>query len=194
MRDKNLSLQEFDTETEPAHPFIQLNDTVLALIAHEVGMTLSELKVYLAEPHVVMTCPLCGNAHSSLVTCQGCGLHAWQAAEDVMQRLRDGLAVTLQATLHQTETPEQEAQIEQAVRHAYQPGGCMICAPCWQTILSSIDDCNCPLYLHADHTLVCDGFDPCCFLPKTNRQKETVAHLDEQTYQNQMKRWAETWA
>jgi hypothetical protein len=152
--------QQAGAETEPTNPFTQLNDTVLAAVAQEVGLSLNNLKMYLNEPHVEMTCPLCGKAHNKLVICQWCGHQAWcveehpATDESAIQQLRHGLAVTLQMATHNPNDDWSDAQIEQAVRHAYQPGGCRICQSCWETVGSTADHDRCPLYLHADHVVM----------------------------------------
>jgi hypothetical protein len=97
-----------------------------------------------------------------VVLCKGCGGDSWSYdlelahGEDAMQRLRDGLAVTLQTQPRPTEVKLNPEQVQHAVRHAYQLGGCMVCADCWHHTLPSDAYTICPLYLHARRILNTD--------------------------------------
>lgn len=188
---KQTDRQQTDAATEPINPFTALNHTILAAVAQQVGMTVGDLQSYLTESHTIMTCPLCGKAHNKLVICQGCGQQAWCAEETtvttnepVLQQLRKGLAVTLKKAAHPPEASWSAEQIRQAVRHAYQPGGCRICQECWETAVSAADHHRCPLYLHADHMAMMHDIDAEPLQPALDRpEPQTPAWVAQIAHQ-----------
>jgi hypothetical protein len=114
-----------NAEFYTAHPLEQLSEAELAHLAQQHGLTVEDLRAQLTTPSEQLTCPLCGQPSTHLVNCHGCGGDAfggeWVLAhgEDLHQRLRAGLKTALD------QPPDfSPAQIEAAIGHAYQWGGC----------------------------------------------------------------------
>lgn len=139
-----------------AHPMTLLSDEQLAEIAASQGMTVEELREYMTKPKLESTCPLCGRASTHTVGCKGCGGGSWgyemeeAYGYDVIERLRNGLEVTLQTVGKEQGVQWGEEKIKHAVRHAYQMNGCMICPNCWDHTLPHDAYQTCPLNLHAE--------------------------------------------
>lgn len=148
-----------------ANPLEQLSPEQLADLAAQQNMTVDELKRLMTTPHATMTCPLCGQASTHLVQCKGCGGGSWSYdlemahGEDAIERLRQGLSVTLSTTPTGGEPLAKEA-VQHAVSHAYQHSGCMVCTACWQHTLRSDIYTTCPLYLHSARILNTDRSIP----------------------------------
>jgi hypothetical protein len=144
------SMRRANADFYTANPMEFLSEEQLQELAEHNGMTVAEFKQHLSTPHVEMTCPLCGRASTHVVMCKGCGGDSWgyelelAHGEDAVQRLWDGLAITLQT---QPKPPEVELtpdQVQHAVKHAYQSGGCLVCADCWHHTLPADAYVTCP--------------------------------------------------
>ena len=138
-----------------AHPFEQLSDDQLTRLAEEQGMTVEALKQQMSQPRIEMTCPLCGQPSTHLVSCKGCGGDAWGGEWELAhgEGFRDQLRTSLREAVSRLETTT-EAQAEYAAKHAYDWGGCLICATdCWHHTLPVNAYQTCPLNLLAERTL-----------------------------------------
>jgi hypothetical protein len=146
-----------------AHPLAQLSEAELAHLAEQNGLTVTELRTQMTTPSEKLTCPLCGQPATHLVNCGGCGgdafgaewLDASRHGEDLHQRLRTGLKTALSQP-PETGPSFSPAQIEAAPGHAYQWGGCHICASCWHHTLPADAYQTCPHNLQADRTFAPD--------------------------------------
>jgi hypothetical protein len=153
------SMRRANIDFYTANPLAFLSDEQLQELAQYNGMTVEELKQHLSTSHPEMTCPLCGRPSTHLVMCKGCGSDSWgyelelAHSADAIQRLRDGLAVTLQTQPKPPGIELNPEQVQYAVSHAYQSGGCMLCADCWHHTLPADAYAICPLYLHAERFL-----------------------------------------
>lgn len=153
------SIRRANIDFYTASPLEFLSQQQLEDLAQREGTTVEELREYLSQPHPEMTCPLCGRASTHLVGCKGCGGDAFGFdmeqvyGADATTNLRDALAVTLHAKGESQEVEWQEDQIHYAVEHAYQLGGCMICATCFHHTLPYDAFQTCPIYLHHERTL-----------------------------------------
>jgi hypothetical protein len=152
-------MRRADADWYTAGPLETLSEAQLAALATESGMSVEELRRHLATPHIEMSCPLCGRPSTHLIGCKGCGGDAWAGefdmlyGEDARKRLRRHVRKFLDGADGVT-----SEQVEHAVRHAYDWGGCSICATCWQHTLPS-DACQiCPLKLAADRQLASAAF------------------------------------
>lgn len=156
------SMRRANTDFYTANPLEFLSDDQLQELAEQNGMTVAELKQSMSTPHQEMTCPLCGRPSTHVVMCKGCGGDSWgfelelAHGEDAIQRLRDGLAVTLQSRPQPAAVEWQPDQVQHAAQHAYQGGGCMVCADCWHHTLPADAYAICPLYLHSERILKSD--------------------------------------
>lgn len=153
------SLRRVNIDFYTAHPLAQLSDAELEHLAQQHGLTVAELKTQMTTPQVEMTCPLCGRASTHLTMCKGCGGDAWgfelelAHGEDAIQRLRNGLAITLETKGTEQGLHWEAEQIHHAVNHAYQMGGCRVCDDCFHHTLPRDAYQICPLYLHSERTL-----------------------------------------
>jgi len=153
------SMRRANADFYTANPLEQLSDAQLEQLAQQQGMTVAEFKAQLSTPQVEMTCPLCGRSSTHVVMCKGCGGGSWGVeleeahGQDVIDRLRGGVAVTLQTVGREQGVQWEEKQIHHAVSHAYQMGGCLVCADCWHHTLPTDAYQTCPLYLHSERIL-----------------------------------------
>ena len=146
-------MRRANTDFYVAHPLTFLEKEQLAALAEAHGMTVDELKAHLMQPRIESTCPLCGRPSTHLVQCKGCGGGSWgfemeeAYGHDVIERLRQGLTVTLQTAGQTVAVTWEERQIQHAVQHAYQMSGCMVCPACWEHTLAYDAYQHCPLFL-----------------------------------------------
>ena len=148
------TIRRANTDWYTANPLTNLSAEEMEQLAEQTGMTVHELRRHLTTPHIEMTCPLCGQPQTHLVSCKGCGGGAWsgefemahgQAAATLLRdTLRERLASTDQQGGDPCFSPD---QIEHAVSHAYTGGGCMVCATCWHHTLPTEAFRTCPLQL-----------------------------------------------
>ena len=141
------------------NPLEAMTDEELAATITRLGLdkTVAELRAEATTPHLEMTCALCGRPQAHLVSCPGCGRDAWgwewemvkggmpmdavNPSDHAANRLR---TLTRSALLT---LGFSEAQVEHGLKHAWQWGGCMICAECWQHTLPVEAYQICPLNL-----------------------------------------------
>lgn len=141
------------------NPLDALTDEELAATITRLGLekTVDELRAEAQTPHVEMTCALCGRPQTHLISCPGCGREAWgwewemvyggapldaaTLSTHAANQLRAHTRPALVALGHA------EAQIDHGLRHAWQMGGCMICAECWHHTLPAEAYQICPLNL-----------------------------------------------
>ncbi len=154
-----------------ANPAERLSAEELTQLAAQAGLTVEELRTQLTTPNIQMTCALCGQPSTHLISCRGCGGDAWGGelvmaeGEDVHARLRAHFKAALTHQVHLDDTRQRLAaqgyelplfspeQIEHAAKHAYAWGGCMICSECWHHTLPVEAYETCPLKLLADDLL-----------------------------------------
>ncbi len=141
------------------NPLDALTDDELAATIARLGLekTVDELRAEAKTPHVEMTCALCGRPQTHLISCPGCGRDAWGWEWEMVYGGMPIDAMTFSAnaanqlralarpTLLSLGFPE--AQVTRGLTHAWQVGGCMICAECWQHTLPADAYQICPLNL-----------------------------------------------
>lgn len=87
---------------------------------------------------------------------KGCGGGSWgfeweeSHGHNVIDRLREGLIITLKTIGKEQGVQWDEKQIHHAVNHAYQIGGGKVCADCWHHTLPTDAYQTCPLYLYSE--------------------------------------------
>jgi hypothetical protein len=153
-----------------SHPLENLDEAALAPLAEEAGMTPDALRAHLAQPHIEMSCPLCGQSSTHLVGCKGCGGDAWGwefeaiYGEEATTELRTHLTQTL------LEAGVEPERIVHATRHSYVLGGCLVCADCWRHLLradparSLRSNETCPLLFLGERSLEGEGWIPTAYL------------------------------
>jgi hypothetical protein len=170
------------------HPLERMSEGELRAFARRVGMSVESLRRQAGQPHVSMTCPLCGRASSHLIQCQGCGDEAWgldlalSYGEEAVTILRTAFAQTLARTGWDSEA------IQHAADHAYYPGGCLLCAECRQQTNAPGICYTCPLFLLSEHHLAePDGLPSGYYLAMLRGQphSEWTATLLHQWTENQ---------
>jgi len=192
-----------------AHPLTHLSEAELADLAAEAGLTIEEVRQRMTTPTVEMTCPLCGQPATHLVGCKGCGSDAfggeWVAAhgEDMHDRLRaafraaltdESLLADLRAKLGPALATIEAQALEQAARHAYAWGGCLICTECWHHTLPAEAGPSCPLKLLADRTLIPAQPPGGLFFAVLNAAgPESRAAAARQWIEAGWQRWVEVW-
>lgn len=135
------------------HPLERMSEAELRAFARRVGMSVEGLRNQTRQPHVSMTCPLCGRASSHLVQCSGCGDEAWGV--DLALSYGDEAVTNLRSALAQTLTGDgwgAEA-VDHGVAHAYYAGGCLLCAECRQATGEPGICYTCPLFLFSEQHL-----------------------------------------
>ena len=179
-----------------ANPLEQLSDEKLGELANETGMTIEELQEYIKQPHIEMTCPLCGQAQTHLTTCKGCGGDAWGGEWEIAhgEDFREPLQERLQAAVSQLDFVSEE-QVAHAAKHAYSWGGCLICRECWHNTLPVRAYETCPIKLLGDRALEPEGVPIGLFYVLMNTQgdenqrKEAVRNWLTGGWTH----WVETW-
>jgi len=128
------------------NPLDAMSDEELAATITRLGLdkTVAELRAEATTPHLEMTCALCGRPQTHLISCPGCGRDAWGwewekvnggaiSAETPTTQAANRLRAYTRPALLTLGIPE--TQVEHGLKHAWQWGGCMICAECWQHTL-----------------------------------------------------------
>ena len=139
-----------------ANPADTLSPEQLAEMARQAGVTVEAVIRDLRTPKVTLTCPLCGQPQTHLVTCKGCGGNAWG---DEFQEVHGREAVNrlrrpLRLFLVRAEGAAQN-QVHHALRRTYVSGGCLVCPACWRdTSLEWEAYLTCPLRLVYEKVLI----------------------------------------
>jgi hypothetical protein len=172
-----------------------LSDEQIAQLAANTGMTPDEFRQYVTTPHAEMTCPLCGQPSTHLVNCKGCGGDAWgwefEAAYG--EGSQDQLRQWLQSALAELGAGER-AQI--AAQHAYQFGGCSVCAVCWHHTLPADAFETCPLKLFADRLVTPHQFPTglmAALLDVPHQDKPRALQVIEQWIHDVYAHWTDHW-
>lgn len=175
------------------HPLEQMPPEKLAELAQKLGLTVEEMLVEARRPKVFMTCVLCGQPSAFLTNCKGCGGGAWgwefEAAcgGGAAQRRQRVRATCLEAAGHDPE------RVQHATGHAYQRGGCLICAACWTHTVQPNTYMICPLYLLDERLTAQEQQRPllhhALFLQDSARTVEAVLIWVQDIYHY----WCQTW-
>lgn len=146
------------------NPLDAMSDDELAATIARFGLdkTVAELRAEATTPHLEMTCALCGRPQTHLMSCPGCGRDAWgwewemvnggpMAAENPPTQAANRLRAHTRPALHELGFPDEH--ITHGLKHAWQWGGCMICAECWHHTLPAEAYQLCPLNLISEGLL-----------------------------------------
>ena len=142
------------------HLLAAADEEYLACYAKEEGLCVESLRRELATPRQELTCPLCGQPSTHLLSCRGCGLEAWG---DEFQLLH---GETANGELREVLGKElrrggcDEEAVSYALPRAYTPGGCLLCPACWSQTWPRYIARSCPLFLLAERSLDGPGYVP----------------------------------
>ena len=148
------------TELALLHLLAATDADYTARVAEERGVPVAQLRRELETPRRELTCPLCGQPSTHLLSCRGCGPDAWGDefqllhGETANQELREALGEALRRAECDPEA------VAHALPRAYQPGGCLLCPACWSRTWPRFVARSCPLLLLAERTLAGPGFFP----------------------------------
>ena len=149
-----------DAETALLHLLAAADEEYLAHLAAEAGICVESLRQALNTPRRELTCPLCGQAATHLLTCRGCGPDAWGDefqllwGEMAPGDLRQALAGTLGRGCCDPDA------VAAALPRAYAAGGCLLCPTCWSQTWPRYIARSCPLLLLAERHLEGPGAMP----------------------------------
>lgn len=148
------------TELALLHLLAAADTEYLTRVAAERGVPVAQLRRELETPRRELTCPLCGQPSTHLLSCRGCGPDAWADefqllhGETANEELREALGEALRRAECDPEA------VAHALPRAYQPGGCLLCPACWSRTWPRFVARSCPLLLLAERTLDGPGFFP----------------------------------
>jgi hypothetical protein len=142
------------------HLLAAADEEYIIYYAKEKGLCVESLRRELSTPRQELTCPLCGQASTHLLSCRGCGSDAWGDefqllhGETANGELRDTLGAALVGCGCDEET------VEHALPRAYTAGGCLLCPACWSQTWPRYIARTCPLLLLAERHLDGPGHFP----------------------------------
>ncbi|MBX3054204.1 MAG: hypothetical protein KF753_22215 [Caldilineaceae bacterium] len=149
-----------NAETALLHLLSAADEEYLACYAKERGLCMKSLRRELSTPRQELTCPLCGQPSTHLLSCRGCGPDAWGDefqllhGETANGELREALGAALRK-----EGCDEEA-VGYALPRAYIVGGCLLCPACWSQTWPRYIARSCPLFLLAERSLDGPGHFP----------------------------------
>ena len=149
-----------NAETVLLHLLAAADEEYLACYAKEERLCVESLRRELSTPRQELTCPLCGQASTHLLSCRGCGSDAWGDefqllhGETANGELREALGKELRRG-----NCDEEA-VGYALPRAYTAGGCLLCPACWSQTWPRYIARTCPLLLLAERHLDGPGHFP----------------------------------
>ena len=149
-----------NAETALLHLLAAADEEYLARYAAEEGLCVEHLRREMSTPRPELTCPLCGQPSTHLLSCRGCGSDAWGEefqllhGETANRELRQDLGAALVGG-----GCDEEA-VEHALPRAYTAGGCLLCPACWSQTWPRYIARSCPLLLLAERSLDGPGHFP----------------------------------
>lgn len=149
-----------NAETALLHLLAAADEEFLAYYAKEKGLCVENLRRELSTPRRELTCPLCGQASTHLLSCRGCEPEAWSDEFQLLhgETANGELRQALGAALRKGGCDEEA--VGHALARAYTPGGCLLCPTCWSRTWPRYIARSCPLLLLAEGSLDGPGHFP----------------------------------